>query len=110
MAWIDGGGGREGAQEMLEASDECPVVSAGEVCAADGQLEEAVAGEEHVLCLAIETDTAGRVAGTRNHLQRMCAEGDGRFLRERFAGRGLLAMERHAEEVFILPAETVQEG
>lgn len=64
---IDVGGGWNGAEKMLKTTDECPMVTAGKVCATDGETEEAVAGEEDVLGLAVEADTTGGVTGTGNH-------------------------------------------
>ena len=68
MTGIDGGGGWNGAEEMLKAADECPVMPTGEVCATDGQAEKAVAGEEDLLGFAVEADAARCVTGTGNHL------------------------------------------
>ncbi len=105
MSGIDLGVWRECVQQLLEAADERPMVPSRKVCAADGLAEQAVAGEEHALRLAIETDASWRVSRTGNDLQGVCAEGDGRVLCERFARRGQGTTEGHSQEVLVLAIE-----
>ena len=98
VAGIDGGVGREVLDEVFEGVDERPVVAAGEVCAAYGELEEAVAGEEHLLFLAVVADAAGGVAGAGDDGEAMVAEGDDGVLGDGLAGRTCGALHGMTED------------
>ncbi len=62
--WVSSGN----MTEMAQAVDDAEHAAAREIGSADGALEEGIAREGYVLCLAIEGDGAAAVARSRDDL------------------------------------------
>ena len=56
MTWVDFDVGWKRLEQMLKRMDECPMVTAREVCTTYAHAEETIAREERVLFFAVQTD------------------------------------------------------
>lgn len=76
MAGMDFGAGREGEQFLADGAQELGVVAAGQIGAADGALEECVAGNDAVGFGNVEADASGGMAGGFEGTECVAAEGE----------------------------------
>ena len=95
--------------EMAQTVDDAEHAASREIGSADRVVEEGVAGEGYVLCLAIEGDGAAAVARGGDDLELVVAELDDLFIFEESANRRKLVIELHLIEGFCLLGESLHQ-
>ena len=79
--------------EMAQTVDNAEHAASREIGSADRAVEEGVAGEGYVLCLAIEGDRTAAVARSGDDLELVVAELDDLFIFKESANRRKLVIE-----------------
>ena len=95
--------------EMAQTVDDAEHAASWEIGSADRAVEEGVAGEGYVLCLAIEGDGTAAVAWSGDDLELVVAELDDLFVFEESANRRKLVIELHLIEGFCLLGESLHQ-
>ena len=95
--------------EMAQAVDDAEHAAAREIGSADGALEEGVAREEYVLCLAIEAYRAVAVARSLDDGEFVVAELDYLIFLKEMTDRREVGVELHLVECLCLMSQTLHQ-